>query len=205
MHFASTIGIKYTTERRIKVHLCHTFGANSRNWNNYVASPTCNLLQDSVADQSVVEKQKKKIPWQCHCAFNQEDLCVRASTSAGAAGVSLKRIRSVPGNRVLPVRSSAIIHPTDQISTEKRSGTEMNDSYRDILVKRSKVRVNVNHLSCCNASSSTWSPVHGTNEWPRSRSSRRQCAVPSQSPISGNMGRRQQSLLQNIHSLCSVL
>ena len=28
------------------------------------------------------------------------------------------RIRSVPGKRVLPVRSSAIIHPTDQISTE---------------------------------------------------------------------------------------
>lgn len=45
--------------------------------------------------------------------------CVRGSKSAGTAGVSLKRIRSVPGNRVLPVRSSAIIHPTDQISTEK--------------------------------------------------------------------------------------
>lgn len=30
----------------------------------------------------------------------------------------LKRIRSVPGNRVFPVRSSAIIQPTDQISTE---------------------------------------------------------------------------------------
>lgn len=28
-----------------------------------------------------------------------------------------KRIRSVPGNNVLPVSNSAIIHPTDQIST----------------------------------------------------------------------------------------
>lgn len=62
--------------------------------------------------------------------------------------------------------------------------------------------VNVNHLSCCNASSSTWSPVHGTSEWPRSRSSHHQCAVPSQSPISGNVGGREQSLQQNIHSFC---
>ena len=30
-----------------------------------------------------------------------------------------KRIRSVPGNNVLPVKSSAIIHPTDHISTKK--------------------------------------------------------------------------------------
>lgn len=29
-----------------------------------------------------------------------------------------KRIRSVPGNNVLPVKSSAIIHPTDHISTK---------------------------------------------------------------------------------------
>lgn len=29
----------------------------------------------------------------------------------------LKRIRSVPGNNVLEVKSSAIIQPTDQIST----------------------------------------------------------------------------------------
>lgn len=38
----------------------------------------------------------------------------------------LKRIRSVPGNKVLPVRSSAIIHPTDQISTvTQKSRTRM--------------------------------------------------------------------------------
>jgi len=29
-----------------------------------------------------------------------------------------QRIRSVPGNSVLPVNSSAIIHPTDQMSTK---------------------------------------------------------------------------------------
>lgn len=28
------------------------------------------------------------------------------------------RIRSVPGNNVLPVSNSAMIHPTDQISTK---------------------------------------------------------------------------------------
>lgn len=32
-----------------------------------------------------------------------------------------KRIRSVPGNNVLPVKSSAIIHPTDHISTKKHN------------------------------------------------------------------------------------
>lgn len=31
---------------------------------------------------------------------------------------NLKGIRSVPGNNVLPVSNSAIMHPTDQISTE---------------------------------------------------------------------------------------
>lgn len=51
---------------------------------------------------------------------------------------NLKRIRSVPGNRVLPVRSSAIIHPTDQISTAKRSRTEIHDDYPDTWVKRSR-------------------------------------------------------------------
>jgi len=30
----------------------------------------------------------------------------------------MTRIRSVPGNNVLPVNSSAIIHPTDQMSTK---------------------------------------------------------------------------------------
>lgn len=52
--------------------------------------------------------------------------------SAEAASVSLKRIQSVPGNRVLPVRSSAIIHPTDQISTEQRSGRDINNNYHDV-------------------------------------------------------------------------
>jgi hypothetical protein len=31
---------------------------------------------------------------------------------------NLKRIRSCPGNNILPVNNSAIIHPTDHISTE---------------------------------------------------------------------------------------
>jgi len=36
-------------------------------------------------------------------------------------GNERKRIRSVPGNRVLPVNSSAMMQPTDQMSTEKKS------------------------------------------------------------------------------------
>lgn len=168
------------------------FGSNSINWNNYVASLTFDPLQDSGADQFIVEKQINQSP-------NFSDVTVHLTCktwyangvrgSAFAAGVSLKRIRSVPGNRVLPVRSSAIIHPTDQISTEKRSGTEIHDNNPDIWVKRSKVCVSINHLSCCNASSSTWSPAHGTSEWPRSPSSHHQCAVPNQSPKSGNNSR----------------
>lgn len=42
----------------------------------------------------------------------------------------MKRIRSVPGNRVFPVRSSAIIHPTDQISTEKQKKKKKEQTLR---------------------------------------------------------------------------
>lgn len=38
----------------------------------------------------------------------------------------VKRIRSVPGNNVLPVKSSAIIQPTDQISTKIKINNEFN-------------------------------------------------------------------------------
>lgn len=64
----------------------------------------------------------------------------------------MKRIRSVPGNRVLPVSSSAIIHPTDQISTEKK---RLNTSVmiHSCRMSRKKERFNNIYLSCCNASS----------------------------------------------------
>lgn len=42
------------------------------------------------------------------------------------------------------------------------------------------------YLSCCNASSSTWSLGHGTSGSPHSRSSHRRCVVPDQSPKSDN-------------------
>lgn len=103
------------------------------------------------------------------------------------ANCQMKRIRSVPGNRARPVRSSAIMHPTDQISTETQKDTD--------IIPRTLFYLQTDHrgellyavyLSCCNASSSTWSLGHGTSGSPRSRSSHRRCVVPDQSPKSDN-------------------
>lgn len=44
---------------------------------------------------------------------------IKHQYSKRSKSMIVKRIRSVPGNNVLPVSSSAIIHPTDQISTKK--------------------------------------------------------------------------------------
>lgn len=87
----------------------------------------------SIADQllllcwqkTATYKHHKSEQQQCQRMFSLFDLlwkwCVRVSPVKGALFIlytQMKRIRSVPGNKVLPVRSSAIIHPTDQISTE---------------------------------------------------------------------------------------
>lgn len=98
------------------------------------------------------------------------------------------RIRSVPGNRVLPVRSSAIIHPTDQISTEtqkqKKNKSHATLPWWNIDADIRSELFSATYLSCCSASSSTWSPGRGTNGWPHSQSSRHQCAALNQSPKS---------------------
>lgn len=55
------------------------------------------------------------------CVLDQFNLLCKlfvSCRSSWCAQRTVKRIRSVPGNRARPVRSSAIIHPTDQISTE---------------------------------------------------------------------------------------
>lgn len=72
---------------------------------------------------------KSVLPQPCQFALSPFNLlckwCVRVWPARWALYSQMKRIRSVPGNRVLPVRSSAIIHPTDQISTERhRSRTQ---------------------------------------------------------------------------------
>lgn len=116
----------------------------------------------------------------------------------------MKRIRSVPGNRARPVRSSAIIHPTDQISTETQKDTDITP--RTLFYLQADHRgelLYAVYLSCCNASSSTWSLGHGTSGSPRSRSSRRRCVVPDQSPKSDNLNaKKKEELKKQIIYIC---
>lgn len=46
-------------------------------------------------------------------------MIIKCQYSKSSKSIIIKRIRSVPGNNVRPVNNSAIIHPTDQISTKK--------------------------------------------------------------------------------------
>lgn len=108
------------------------------------------------------------------------------------------RIRSVPGNKDFPVNISAIMHPTDQISTDK-SKQLINRTFEKLHHKEVNFFLfSLYDLNKCRGyttdlfeySASSWGRFLelGTTWWPHNRSWNHRCAGPGQSP--GSIGNR---------------